>query len=149
MRKRWLRSLRLVLNNCVSGLSDIVTYWTNSTPLNAAVPITQVYTGMVPDLLSFPYASLSVINEVPTDTTSGPAPDAEDFYFRVTVWDFSLANCESIMQAIRTAFHGQQINAASMMCLRMNYLVTSDEYAGQHVYSVSAEFQQSYNTTAA
>jgi hypothetical protein len=98
----------------INFLSDIHTYWASNSTLNGALPATQVYTGLVPESLGFPYAVI-----VPTggdiDSTTGKS-HIGNYDFQISIYDTDPDNAMSLADTIYGQFYYGQIGSTIISC---------------------------------
>lgn len=122
----------------MSFLSDIHAHWAADSTLNTALPATQVYTGIAPETLSFPYAVITAISSVPTFTTDKPY--WEGFRFQISIFDTDPDNVDSLTTTVQNAFDYQTIGSSTISCERENYIFTTMPDTPLRVYMAMIEY---------
>lgn len=136
----------------MSFLSDIHTYWANSTALNAALPASKVYTGGVPENMTMPYGVIVNIGSKPTWLTQGPTPGAgapyfETFTFQISIYDTDPDNVETIAQVVMDEFDFKPITTETIYCQRMDSRFVSDDNTPAKIFHMAITYDFAVNKT--
>src|ERR1019366_8483533 len=91
---------------------------TNSV-LNTALPASQLWTGIAPESVQFPYAVITSIALIPTYTTC-PTSYYATFNFDINIYDTDPDNVEALAATITGQFDYKAISANTMFCSRTN-----------------------------
>ncbi len=129
-----------------SFLADIHTYYSGNATLTAALPASSVYTGLVPEGQSYPYAVITSIGLNPTPTTGSGY--YATFAFQISVFDTDPDNVEALCNVIAGQFDFKTISASTISCERQNgpiLLVQPDTPA--RVYMGFLEYRLLQNRT--
>ncbi len=100
----------------MSFLADIHSYWASNSTLNGALPATQVYTGLAPESIDFPYAVIVPLALTPTFVTGSGYFGT--FSFQISIFDTDPDNVEDLANTVAGQFDYQQISALTMSCER-------------------------------
>ena len=123
----------------INALSDIHSYWSSNSTLDTALSHNQVYTGMVPESLAFPYAVV-----IPTGGEIQPTTGAGHFgsmNFQISVYDTDPDNAMNLADTIYGQFYYKAIGDSTISCEPTNhpYMVV-DPDTTQKVYHYVLEF---------
>lgn len=130
----------------MSFLADIHSYWASNGTLNSALPATSVYTGLVPESKTFPYAVIVPISLNPTYTTGSGYFGT--FAFQISVFDTDPDNVESLADTIGGQFDYKPVSGPTMSCERTNGpILLVDQDTPQRVYHGLLEYQLLANRT--
>lgn len=130
----------------MSFLADIHSYWSNNSTLNGALPATSVYTGLVPESLTFPYAVIVPISSVPSFVTGSGY--FSTFHFQISIYHTDPDQAEDIANTVAGCFMYQPVAAYTMSCELTNgpvFFVDPD--TPQRTYHVMLEFDLLQNRT--
>src|SRR4051812_12602811 len=116
----------------MSFLSDIHSYWAAHATLNAALPSTQVYTGLAPESLVFPYAVITPVASAPTFTTGSPYH--ETFAFQISIYDTDADNVKTLTATAQAAFDYATVASSTISCIRTSSIFTIDPDSPRRVY---------------
>jgi hypothetical protein len=130
----------------MSILAEIHSYWASNSTLNTALNASKVYTGLIPETTSFPYAVL-----VPLGMTVSPTTGAgywATYAFQISVFDTNPDNCDLLGNTIAGQFDYKTISSQSMSCERVNGPVFMvDQDSPKRVYHCLLEYHLLENKT--
>lgn len=114
--------------------TQIISYWTNNSTLNTALPVTQVQVGMQNPTVVRPNCVLSIISDKPIYNTGEDMVRRGAFQF--TLRNESLAALETLADTVNSQFETQTITDDGMICLLDSRFNQCENLAGSYVYSV-------------
>lgn len=130
----------------MSFLADIHSYWSSNSTLDSALPATKVYTGLVPESITFPYAVIVPLALTPTWTTGSGYYGT--FRFQISVFDTDPDNVEALANTIAGQFDYRPVSSSTMSCERVNgpvFMVDPD--TPQRTYHAYLEYDLLENKT--
>lgn len=129
----------------MSILASIHTLWSNTSALNTAIAATKVYTDLVPETLTFPFAVLSLVSAIPTYDTGGIA--FETASFQVAIYHTSGATCQTLADTVAGVLDGNTIASGGMKAYRTGYAFNPEPEIlnGNRVFRALLEYEWGLN----
>lgn len=106
--------------------ADILNFWSSNPFLSAALPVSSVYIGLVPENLSLPYVSIFPVSAVPTELSCSSR--FETHAIQVSIFAGSLSEAEEIAAVVEKQFRNCRFNLDVGGCIQTGKTTVQEGY---------------------